>query len=966
MYELSTTKYQTGELRVVSFRAVEQLSKPYSFDVLVLGKSLEASTLADDLIAERAHFHIAPESEAPRVIHGVIRRVAAEGSWGGETGRHSYRIRIAPRLHLLKRSQGSRIFQNLGVHEIVSKILDEWHIQHRWSLMRSPAAREYCVQYLESDFRFVSRILAEEGIFYWFEHPFGDDAEEVMVFGDAPHAIEPIEGHRQLELRDSSGMAELEEDIRRFELLDRARPLGTLLKEFDFMRPALDLRATSGPASLFAGLVPFAPGMPFPGLPDLGIPGVDLSALGDLANQGAAAGLDALEEQMGKIPGMGDIAGMPNIPGMPDIPGMPGVDDLMNALGALLPKRPYGGGERRIYEHLGEFERLGVDPAMAQRHLEAHRAKARVGKGTSRCRRLWPGRAFTLHGAAIHAHDGDYSVIRVEHEGHHPEYQDAGTTREVYRNTLWCVPHDVVPRPRRPKRRLQQVLETATVVGPPGEEIHTDQHGRIKVQFHWDLENIYLQFSSCWIRVMQPWSGPSWGFQFIPRVGMEVLVTFVGGDVDRPMILGCVPNAKNPVPFPLPREKTRSGIRTRSSRFGQGYNELSFDDRKGRENVFLRAERDLKEDVTNDHFTSVGHDQTLKVANNQTVMVSGTSFEAVATNRVASVGGDDIRHVGGQDMCSVDGSSARRVTGDLESDVAGNATNRVQGGLSEAVEHHHLAVVRGAREVFVGTEEHPVGARMATWGPYRITSSEMVTVNANESITLTCGDASLTVTQNTITLDAPKLHLVGGDEVVIECGGSRLKLDGNVALIGLRSAVHSAGASVELTDNAEVRGAQVALKGGGGDSASAEDQEPAPGTRRFRLLLSDGDSEAHASRRYVLAVGGQRFTGTTGSDGSLQHDIPDDAVSASLRLWITDHEVLEYSIELAAEVPEASTVAGALERLRTLGYYGGDIVEALTPQVQEALRYFQADRGLNVTGELDGATQGELQRRAGY
>src|SRR5262249_40965481 len=150
---------------------------------------------------------------------------------------------------------------------------------------------------------------------------------------------------------------------------------------------------------------------------------------------------------------------------------------------------------------------------------------------------------------------------------------------DVYKNQFHCVPAAIAVRPKRPRPRVQQTLETATVVGPPGQEIHTDDNGRIRVRFHWDPDHARDdEQSSCWMRTMQTWAGTGFGSQFVPRVGMEVLVMFVGGDVDRPMVIGCAYNATHPHPFSLPTQKTRSGIRTQSTLGGGGFNELSFED----------------------------------------------------------------------------------------------------------------------------------------------------------------------------------------------------------------------------------------------------------------------------------------------------------------------------------------------------------------------------------------------------
>ncbi len=423
-YELTTDRYSAGELQVVSLRGVEQISKPYAFEILLLGTSIDAASLERDLLGQRATLWMRASGDEAYPFHGILRRIEAEGISGGGEERHRFRVWLAPRLWLLGRGRNSRIFQDRTVREIVDAVLTEGQVDHTFRLMGALAPRKYCVQHQESDLAFVRRLLAEEGIFYTFEHP-PDQGRELLVLCDDAHLCPPIAGSPDLTFRDSAGMAELSADVRRFRLSRRVAPGSTLLTEFDFLRPSLDLHATA--------------------------------------------------EARG----------------------------------------PDGGFDRtriRVYDHHGEFEGVTVDGAAASRHLEQHRTRAAVAEGESRCRRLAPGRTFSLAGDALSALDGRYTVIRVEHEGHTPEIAQAGgAPRDVYQNRFACVPIDVTPRPKRPKRRIQQVMETAVVVGPAGQEIHTDEHGRIKVQFHWDREGRRNEHSSCWIRTVQAWAGTGWG-----------------------------------------------------------------------------------------------------------------------------------------------------------------------------------------------------------------------------------------------------------------------------------------------------------------------------------------------------------------------------------------------------------------------------------------------------------------------
>jgi type VI secretion system secreted protein VgrG len=252
-------------------------------------------------------------------------------------------------------------------------------------------------------------------------------------------------------------------------------------------------------------------------------------------------------------------------------------------------KGSFDEGVLEMYWHYDDYEGSPVDAALAELHLEQHRGEAQLAFGESRSRQLFPGLAFQLEGHPVDGLDQMWAVVALEHEGRR-DPDAAGGGEVAYLNRFRCVPGNVAYRPRRRERPLQQVLETARVVGPAGEEIYTDEFGRIKVQFHWDREGHNDEHSSCWLRVMQPWAGPHWGHQFIPRVGMEVVVMFVTGDADKPIVLGSVWNGERPEPYALPAQRTKSGIKTQSVGNPHGYNELSFDDRAGAERVHLRAE----------------------------------------------------------------------------------------------------------------------------------------------------------------------------------------------------------------------------------------------------------------------------------------------------------------------------------------------------------------------------------------
>ena len=289
------------------------------------------------------------------------------------------------------------------------------------------------------------------------------------------------------------------------------------------------------------------------------------------------------------------------------------------------------------------------------------------------------GRTFELTRNPVRGLDGSYLVLRAKHSAKRPEYTSNELTSETYSNVFDCVPADITPRPARPQRVLRQALETATVVGPEGSEIHTDKYGRIKVQFHWDLQGQKDEKSSCWIRTMQNWAGAGWGFQFIPRVGMEVLVQFLGGDTDSPMVVGSAYNAKNLPPFKLPAEKTISGIRTQSSRGGGGSNELSFEDRKGYERVHIHAQKDLDELVEHNHTATIHNDEVIRVGNCQTNQVGVNRSDLVGGDAAYQVGISRSVTVGHNDTIAVEGLRSVDVQGSLRENVGAIAMSRYEG-----------------------------------------------------------------------------------------------------------------------------------------------------------------------------------------------------------------------------------------------------------------------------------------------
>jgi type VI secretion system secreted protein VgrG len=291
-----------------------------------------------------------------------------------------------------------------------------------------------------------------------------------------------------------------------------------------------------------------------------------------------------------------------------------------------------GNDKFELYDYPGEYMVKGDGDAQVKVRMEEQEAPHDVVNAASRCRTFSPGLKFTVEEHHVPAEKGQkYLLTAVQHQCRMGAYLvgDEAITIE-YQNTFTCIPETVVFRPARiTPRPSVPGIQTAVVVGPKGEEIYTDKYGRIRVQFHWDREGKKDEKATCWCRVAQPWAGKQWGFQFIPRIGHEVVVHFVEGDADHPLVIGSVYNAENMPPLEVPANQTQSGVKTRSTKQGsaENFNQLRFEDKKGSEEVYFHAEKDFNRVVENNDTTKVGFekkdkgDQTIEIFNNQTLKV---------------------------------------------------------------------------------------------------------------------------------------------------------------------------------------------------------------------------------------------------------------------------------------------------------------------------------------------------------
>lgn len=504
-----------------------------SFDAIVGGNATVSVVLAD---GNRRHFN------------GVISSFShySAGGEGDEDAPFSYyRAAMVPWFWTLSKSAGSKIFQNLSVPEIITRVFQSRGLRdYRMDLRGSYDKREFCVQYRETDFNFVSRLLEEEGIIYFFEHAHD---KHIMVLADSPDSNKPCPSQISVSCRISGNATREEDVVTALEVTQQVRSCRYALSDFNFEAPKVDLKV----------------------------------------------------EVQGKTQTKQD------------------------------------GGE--IYDAPGNYGKRAAGERVAKIRMEEEEAESVRLTGSSDCRFFTSGYRFTLRDHSSADLNRDYLLLSVRHSASEGYWTESASD---YQNNFECLPHAVPYRPpRMTPKPVVQGTQTAVVVGPQGEEIHTDQHGRVKVQFHWDRDGKHDDNSSCWIRVSQLWVGNGWGGFHLPRVGQEVIVDFLEGNPDRPIIVGQLHNGVNLPPYPLPAQRTRSGVRSCSTPGGEGFNEISFEDKKGEEQLLIRAEKQQVNSVKQDSLESVGQDRHLVVARNRFEKISGDQHLTVVGDRNESVNG---------------------------------------------------------------------------------------------------------------------------------------------------------------------------------------------------------------------------------------------------------------------------------------------------------------------------------------
>ncbi|MDQ0014584.1 type VI secretion system secreted protein VgrG [Variovorax boronicumulans] len=740
-FRIESDSPANGELMFWRIVGHEALARPSTYELTVLSKNRALD--AKDILGRAFDVVIGFQDKDGGVHERHCQGHAVRFERTGHVGRHfEYRIGLRSWFWLLCKRINSRILQDKKVLEVLDAVFEDSPIKRfkktkAGNVIGTHNPRRYCVQHQESDYQFLSRLLEDEGIYYWFD---AHDAPGTMHLSDASdiaHDKLPVEGTLHHVASDTTEA--------RYNEISR----WVSARQFD----------TGTYASQDSNFKSIKK---------------KLEAAGGAPDKHELAEFEAFEFAGGYFSG-GDA------------------DDKGKLRGEEIVAR-------------------------RQRHWALT---------------TWPdvaaGRSFTFEGDPDGARDGDYVIAACTFVASHPGYESiphsvprmpieralrealdddavnagarpalealiasAPALRTDPQGTsaflITALPIDV---PFRPPRLTPRVVmpgpQSAIVVGPAGEEIHADDFGRVKVHFHWDRYDKSDEKSTCWVRVSQPWAGKGWGGYFIPRIGQEVIVDFLNGDPDRPIIVGRVYNDDQPIPF---GSHTQSGFRTRSTPKGSASNcnEFRFEDKKGSEQVYLHAEKNQDIEVENDETHWVGHDRTKTIDHDETTHVKHDRTETVDNNETITIGVDRSEQVGNNETIAIGVNRTETVGSNETISIGSNRTITVGASETATVALQRTHTVGINETITVGAaQEITVGAMQA------------VTVGASQTINVGANQSSSIGANRSVDVGANLSTNVGADESRTVGGGRTTSVGKDDALSVGKNLVIEAGDSISIT-----------------------------------------------------------------------------------------------------------------------------------------------------------------------
>ncbi len=671
------TPLADNELVLTGFRGHEEMSRLFKYDLDFL--SINKNVDAVKLVGKPIGFSVNTD-DGRRYFHGVVSRFYAGDV--DDFGFRLYRAEVVPWLWFLQHTSDCRIFQKMTAPQIIEKIFTDLGFQDfKPNLSGSFVKREYCVQYRETDFNFVSRLMEEEGIFYYFRH---EEQKHVLHYGDAASAYDDCQ-ENEVGYSREAGYHDIGGQLTSWEHRYEFRAGKWAQTDYNFETPTTSLMTNSQSA------------LPTP---------------------------DSKNFEYYDYPG--------------------------------------------LYGKPAEGKPL-TDIRMGEEEFEYD-----VVHATSTCTSFAPGGRFKVSEHRIDAEAGKkYVITSIRHSACEvAAYTPGMKPTQDYSNSISCIPDSVILRPSRiTPKPVVQGLQTAVVVGPKGEEIYCDKYGRIKVQFHWDRVGKKDENSSCWIRTAHNIAGKQWGFQAVPRIGQEVVVDFLEGDPDRPLVIGSVYNAGQMPHYELPSLNSRSYIKTNSTKGGDGYNELMFEDKKDAEQVFIHAQKDMDTRVRNDSKSRIYGNRHQIIGWEKDGKKGGDQQEMVWQNKHLNVKGNQVEKIEGNFQLAIGfgegegGDVDIKVMKNQRVDIAADSSTKIGGNLKEQV--------GGTVSMTVGGDSHDtVGANIAVQAGknIHIQGGMNVVIEAAMGITIK-GPGGF------ITIDA-KGVAIQGTMVLINSGGAALSGSG--------------------------------------------------------------------------------------------------------------------------------------------------------------------------------------------
>ena len=710
-----TTPLGADVLVLRTFHGHEELSQLFQYDLELLSE--DPAVRFEDVIGKAVTVRLRMSGDRVRYFNGFVSRFTQVSPLNRYP---RYRAVVVPWLWFLTRSADCQIFQKKSVPQILEEVFKKHHFDaYELKLNDTYDPREYCVQYRETAFEFVSRLMEEEGIHYFFTHK---DGQHTLVLADDANAHPTFDGYERIGFRPPDDTSKAGERIRDWTVNKEVLTGKYALTDFNFEIPQTSLEVRS-----------------------------------EIIREHAEADLEK-------------------------------------------------------FDYPGEYQKHGPGDRYARIRIQEIQAHHEVLQGEGDARGVCVGHHFTLEDHPRPDQNRDYLVCATTIDIESDAYATTGSgtpAGEFFRCAFSAIDAGTPFRPARVTRKPRvQGAQTAVVVGPGGEEIYPDKYARVKVQFHWDRYGKRNENSSCWIRVAQVWAGKQWGAIYIPRIGQEVIVEFLEGDPDQPIITGRVYNGEAMPPYALPGNMTQSGIKSRSSKGGAAanFNEIRFEDKMGSEQVYIHAEKNQDNVVENDETTSVGHDRTEKVGNDETLTVGHDQVitikhdqgETVENNRTVRIGANHNETIGSSMYITVGSSLTETVTLNYAETVGAAMELTVGGALAITVGAAMAETVGGVKTESVGLakSENIGGNRSLNVGGdlnEKVAKNHVVAVSKDQKTTV-AGQQQTTVSKECI-LNAKKIQLVAEEEIQLKTGSAEitLKKSGDILIKGKKIEVSGSG-----------------------------------------------------------------------------------------------------------------------------------------------------------------------------